>query len=448
MLLLILTLLFACCFVGIFSDQLRKLDDEQHTGPEHQLQQQKVLKNDPVYKKYLAVAPQLTQNDRAASLLGGVGVTTVGGTDVYTPSIAFPSNTPIAGPFEAGFDSQIDTLLGWLGCSPSSNGYIDGGIDTQTSVEMVALQCGVTLPRVSGNDYIGLMWSCGAHSPPNQAKCTSPPGSLSGYSACVNPAYHFHQNFSCLYSLSATGHSTKVGVTTASAVTVRPIYGKYESTNTLPTDLDACSGHFGTTPDSPTTAIYHHHVQDKPPFAVGCYGPNANGGLVTLAECRSYYSTCGDSDVATIATTKGSFQYDKWCPCFDSTTGSNVLTTNGAPSAIPSPAITVAPSNSRAPSFSNAPVASSPSSSSSAASCFAASETVTLESGSQLPINQVKLGQRILSANTHRELVFAEVIAIPHGNNNWESSFLKLTISSGHDIALTEDHLLIGGVCG
>ena len=48
--------------------------------------------------------------------------------------------------------------------------------------------------------------------------------------------------------------------------------GKYESTGTLPTDLDACNAHFGTTPDSTRTSIYHHHVTDATPFAVGCYG--------------------------------------------------------------------------------------------------------------------------------------------------------------------------------
>lgn len=34
-------------------------------------------------------------NARAASLLGGVGSTTVSGTDVYTTSITFPSGTTI-----------------------------------------------------------------------------------------------------------------------------------------------------------------------------------------------------------------------------------------------------------------------------------------------------------------------------------------------------------------
>lgn len=134
-----------------------------------------------------------TTNARACPLLGTIGTTTVAGTDTYTPSISWSVGTTIAGPFEAGFDSQIDSLLSWLGCSPASLGYLDGGIDTQTSLEAVAHSCGVALPRVASGNFISLMWAAGAHSPPNSAGCTSPPGGLSGYTACTSPNYHFHQ---------------------------------------------------------------------------------------------------------------------------------------------------------------------------------------------------------------------------------------------------------------
>ena len=102
------------------------------------------------------------------------------------------SGTTIAGPFEAGFDSEIDTLLGWLGCSPASKGYLCGGTDTQTALEQVNYQCGASLPSVSNGVFKSLMYSCGVHSPPNTAKCTSPPGGgVSGYTTCSNAAYHF-----------------------------------------------------------------------------------------------------------------------------------------------------------------------------------------------------------------------------------------------------------------
>jgi hypothetical protein len=200
--------------------------------------------------------------------------------------------------------------------------------DTQTALEQVNHQCGASLPSVSGGVYKSLMYACGVHSPPS-SKCTSPPGGgVLGYSACSNPQYHFHQNFTCLYdaTATATGHSIKVGVTTPSSqsITQASIYGKWESTNIIPV-LDACSAHFGVTPDSSGKFVYHHHVQDKSPFTVGCYGPSASGKEVTLDECRSYYSTCGDSDITTITTTKGTFLYDRWCPCYNSTTGSNLV---------------------------------------------------------------------------------------------------------------------------
>jgi len=39
-----------------------------------------------------------------------------------------------------------------------------------------------------------------------------------------------------------------------------PIYGRRDSDGTLPANLDASGGHTGTTPDSPSTAVYHYHT--------------------------------------------------------------------------------------------------------------------------------------------------------------------------------------------
>ena len=222
-------------------------------------------------------------HDRAAALLGTVGYTTVSGTDPYTTSIVAPIGTTIAGPFEAGFDEIIDDLLSWLGCDPPSLGYLDGGMNTQTSLEAVAHQCNASLPKVVGGEFISLMWSMGMHSPPNTDGCTSPPGGIDGYAACDDPSYHFHQNFTQLYSLAAEGHSTQIGESAPTAVDVMPLYGMFEDTNKLPL-LDACGGHYGYTPDSLTTSVYHHHVQERAPFAFGCFGPNDDGSLVTVQQ--------------------------------------------------------------------------------------------------------------------------------------------------------------------
>lgn len=118
------------------------------------------------------------------------------------------------------------------------------------------------------------------------------------------------------------GHSTKVGV-----IAGHNIYGKWEDYDNqrLPL-LDACGAHIGPTPES-STAVYHYHAQDKAPFTVGCHGPSASGGLVSVATCRSLYSDCDNDGGSgtTIQTKTGSISYDRFCPCFDAT-GSNMGT--------------------------------------------------------------------------------------------------------------------------
>ena len=84
----------------------------------------------------------------AASALGDVGLTTVAGTDTRT-GLTLAAGENLYGPFEAGFSSAQDSILGDLGCNPGSLGHVVGGIDTYTAEQMVAFQCSVTLPRVA-----------------------------------------------------------------------------------------------------------------------------------------------------------------------------------------------------------------------------------------------------------------------------------------------------------
>lgn len=227
-------------------------------------------------------------------MLGNVGVTTVSGTG--EDGTYFASGEDIFGPFEAGFASQQDFILEGLGCSQGSLGHVDGGIDTYTAEQMVAHQCGITLPRFDGKKYVSLLDQCGGHT----------------------HDYHFHERLSCLYDGASGAHSTKV----AEMGDGKPLYGKWENTaaGELPV-LDACGGHWGRTQESPSVDVYHYHVQDKAPFTVGCYGPNDDGSLVTVDQCRSFYSGC-DGDLKEVATSEGTVQYDLWCPCFDAA-GSN-----------------------------------------------------------------------------------------------------------------------------
>lgn len=234
-----------------------------------------------------------SSSPHAAAMLGDVGLTTVSGTVTRTGQV-LPVGENIFGPFEAGFGTQQDNILQGLGCSSGSLGHIAGGIDTKTAEEMVAFQCSITLPRVEGNQYISLLDECGGHT----------------------QEYHFHERMTCLYDGAAAGHSSKVGEITGG----QPLYGKWESAGQLPL-LDACGGHFGRTPESPNADVYHYHVQDNAPFTVGCIGPNDDNSLVTVQQCRAFYTGC-NGNLVTVTTPQGSKQYDDWCPCYDAQ-GSN-----------------------------------------------------------------------------------------------------------------------------
>ena len=113
-----------------------------------------------------------------------------------------------------------------------------------------------------------------------------------------------------------------------------------ESTGVLP-NLDACGGHWGTTPDGYS---YHYHVQTKAPFTIGCYGPNADNSVVTLAQCRAVYSGCSSTAVTYNVQTgttwpktlTGTVSIKLWCPCYDadgSNTGTNALPCEEDPTA-------------------------------------------------------------------------------------------------------------------
>ena len=67
--------------------------------------------------------------------------------------------------------------------------------------------------------------------------------------------------FGCSPTSGTDGHSSKVG----DALDGTGIYGKWETFVKTP-NLDACGGHYGTTPDSPGVAKYHYHVQVLVPY--------------------------------------------------------------------------------------------------------------------------------------------------------------------------------------
>lgn len=239
----------------------------------------------------------------ATSLRGDIGCTTVAGTTEYnherlSKGDTIAAGSHIYGPFEAGFTSRQDDIISGWGCSDPSQAYdTTGGKDVGIASQITAYKCGITLPRIEGDNYYGIVGACGGHT----------------------HDYHFHGSFSCLYNTENGGHSAEVGESAG-----HKIYGKWEDRDEglLPL-LDACGGHYGPTPDGDW--VYHYHVQDTAPFTVGCHGPAADGGLVSLSTCRSLYATCGDgTDTLTVGAGM-TVEYDRDCPCFDAN-GSNVGT--------------------------------------------------------------------------------------------------------------------------
>ncbi len=80
--------------------------------------------------------------------------------------------------------------------------------------------------------------------------------------------------------------------------------------------------------------------------------------------------------------------------------------------------------------------------------CFAGSESVTLSNGDIRLISDISVGDVVLAANADGKPVISEVIAVPHGRNEEIAEFRMITLSSGRDVKLTPDHLILTGVCG
>ena len=75
--------------------------------------------------------------------------------------------------------------------------------------------------------------------------------------------------------------------------------------------------------------------------------------------------------------------------------------------------------------------------------CFSAGSLVKLENNVIKNIEDLRLGDKILSySEKSKQFVYSPIIAIPHEKNNQLSAFVELVTSSNKKIALTEDHLL------
>ena len=79
--------------------------------------------------------------------------------------------------------------------------------------------------------------------------------------------------------------------------------------------------------------------------------------------------------------------------------------------------------------------------------CFAATETVTLESGATKAISEVVVGDRVLTVNAQGEHVYSDVAYLPHGQNAVQATFAVVTTASGRDLKMTLNHYLPAGRC-
>jgi len=232
---------------------------------------------------------------------GDVGCTTVAGIETIKHEMKAKGDTIAAGshifgPFEAGFGVRQKSIIEAWGCTDPTVAYDSaGGLDIDIAEKKVSRLCGVKLPRIVNDRYIGIVGLCGGHT----------------------MDYHFHLRFACLYSAKGA-HSSKIGV-----LAQWSLYGKWEdfANKKLPL-LDACGAHFGITPDSAGKEVYHYHAQDKPPFSVGCYGPSADNKLVSVAACRKLYPTSctNKTEDIKIRNDKGqdvTVKYERFCPCWD-----------------------------------------------------------------------------------------------------------------------------------
>jgi hypothetical protein len=79
--------------------------------------------------------------------------------------------------------------------------------------------------------------------------------------------------------------------------------------------------------------------------------------------------------------------------------------------------------------------------------CFAGSETLSLESGEVRAISDVRVGDRVLSADAAGRTSYSDVVYVPHRANSDDAPFTHITTASGRDIKMTPSHIILAGPC-
>jgi predicted extracellular nuclease len=79
--------------------------------------------------------------------------------------------------------------------------------------------------------------------------------------------------------------------------------------------------------------------------------------------------------------------------------------------------------------------------------CFAGSETLSLESGEVRAISDVRVGDRVLSADAAGRTSYSDVVFVPHRANSDDALFTHIITASGRDIKMTPSHIVLAGPC-
>jgi predicted extracellular nuclease len=93
------------------------------------------------------------------------------------------------------------------------------------------------------------------------------------------------------------------------------------------------------------------------------------------------------------------------------------------------------------------PASTTSSSSGKEKACFAASETLHLESGEVRAISDVRVGDRVLAADAAGRTSYSDVVYVPHRANSDDALFTHITTASGRDIKMTPSHIILAGPC-
>jgi len=77
--------------------------------------------------------------------------------------------------------------------------------------------------------------------------------------------------------------------------------------------------------------------------------------------------------------------------------------------------------------------------------CFSMNDMAKSISGIDIPIKNLKIGDRVLAIDYKDKIVPTEVISFLHYQNDSQTFFYTFTTETGHQISLTSDHLIFIG---